>query len=65
MITKLAKAAAIIVFGLTMFALKGLIGTWFLDLFIDWPITWVNVLITSVVLEIAVIGGSLTYKYKK
>lgn len=65
MITKIAKAAAILTYGLTLFALKGLIGTWLLGLMIDWPITWVNVLITSVVLEVAVIGGSLTYKYKK
>lgn len=64
MMTKLWKVTVIIIYGLTIIGLKGLLGTWLLGLLIDWPITWVNVLITSVVIELSLLGAQLVHKSK-
>ena len=62
---KLLKIAAILVYGLTIIGLKGLLGTWLIGLLIDWPVTWVNVLITAAVIEVSIVGAQLVYKANK
>lgn len=64
-ITKLLKIAAILVYALVNFGLKGLLATWILGFIIEWPITWTNVLITATVVEISIVGLMLTLKSKK
>lgn len=64
-LTKLLKIAAVLVYALTNFGLKGLLATWLLGLMIDWPITWTNVLITATVVEISIVGLMISLKSKK